>query len=68
VANIEVVEMEVGSSLFQEIWKGQLEDKKIQETKHNIKEENSPRFLENDQGVLWHKGRICVPNVKELKD
>jgi hypothetical protein len=24
--------------------------------------------LEDDQGVLWYKGRICVPNVKELKD
>jgi hypothetical protein len=29
VANIEVMEMEVGSSLLQEIQKGQLEDKKI---------------------------------------
>jgi hypothetical protein len=34
---------------------------------HNIKEEKSPRFTEDDQGVLWYKGRICVPNVKELK-
>jgi hypothetical protein len=25
-------------------------------------------FLEDDQGVLWYKGRICVPNVNELKD
>jgi hypothetical protein len=24
--------------------------------------------MEDDQGVLWYKGRICVPNVKELKD
>jgi hypothetical protein len=42
-----------------------LEDEKIQEIKRNIKEEKSPGFLE---GVLWYKGRICVPNVKELKD
>jgi hypothetical protein len=68
VTNTEVVEMEVGSSLFQEIRKGQLEDEKIQEIKHNIKEEKLPEFLEDDQGVLWYKGRICVPNVKELKD
>jgi hypothetical protein len=52
VANIEVMEKEVGSSLLQEIRKGQLEDEKIQEIKHNIKEEKSPRFLEDDQGVL----------------
>jgi hypothetical protein len=30
VANTEVMEMEVGSSLLQEIQKGQLEDEKIQ--------------------------------------
>jgi hypothetical protein len=68
VANTEVVEMEVGSSLLQEICRGQVEDEKIQEIKCNIKEEKSPGFLEDDQGVLWYKGRICVPNIKELKD
>jgi hypothetical protein len=60
--------MEVGSTLLQDIQKGQLEDEKNQEIRHNIKEEKSPRFTEDDQGVLWYKGRICVPNVKELKD
>jgi hypothetical protein len=29
VVNTEVMEMEVGSSLLQEIWKGELEDEKI---------------------------------------
>jgi hypothetical protein len=24
--------------------------------------------MEDDQGVLWYKGRIYVSNVKELKD
>jgi uncharacterized protein involved in tolerance to divalent cations len=28
----------------------------------------SPEFKEDDHGVLWYKGRICVPNIKELKD
>jgi hypothetical protein len=68
VANTEVVEMEVGSRLLKEISKGQLEGEKIQEIKCNIKEEKSPSFTEYDQGVLWYKGRIYVPNVKELKD
>jgi hypothetical protein len=22
----------------------------------------------DDEGVFWYKGRICVPNVKELKE
>jgi hypothetical protein len=68
VANTEVVEMEVGSSLLQKIRKGQWEDEKTQEIKRNIKEEMSPGFTEDDQGVFWYKGRICVPKVKELKD
>jgi hypothetical protein len=68
VANTEVVEMKVGFSLLQEIQKGQLEDEKIKEIKSNIMEEKSPGFLKDDQGVLWYKGKICVPNVKELKD
>jgi hypothetical protein len=37
---MEVMEMEVGSSLLQEIRRGQLEDEKIQEMKRNIKKEN----------------------------
>jgi hypothetical protein len=68
IANMEVMEMEVGSSLLQEIHRGQVEDEKIQEIKHNIKKEKLSRFSEDDQGVLWYKGRICVPNIKELRD
>jgi hypothetical protein len=68
VANMKVMEMEVGSSLLQEIRRGQVKDEMIQEIKRNIKEEKSPCFFEDDQGVLWYKGRICVPNIKGLKD
>jgi hypothetical protein len=49
---MEVVEMEVGSSLLHEIRRGQGEDEKIQDIKCNIKEEKSPGFSEDDQGVL----------------
>jgi hypothetical protein len=68
VANIEAMEMEVGSSLLQDIQRGQLEDEMVQEVKCNIREEKLPGFSEDDEGVLWYKGRICVPNVKELND
>jgi hypothetical protein len=60
--------MEVGSNLLQEIQKGPVEDEMIQEIKCNIKKEKSPGFSEHEEGVLWYKGKICVPNVKELKD
>jgi ribonuclease HI len=52
IANTEAMEMEVGSSLLQEIRRGQLEDEKVQEMKHNIKEEKSPGFSEDDECVL----------------
>jgi hypothetical protein len=45
-----------------------LEDVKIKAIKRNIKEEKSTVFLEDKEGVLWYNGRICVPNIKELKD
>jgi hypothetical protein len=60
--------MEVGSNLFQEIRRGELEDEKVHEIKCNIREEKSPGFSEDDEGVLGYKRMICVPNIKELKD
>jgi hypothetical protein len=68
IANTEAMEMEVGSSLLQEIRRGQVEDEKVQKIKRNIKEEKSSGFLEDDEGVLWYKRMICVTNGKELKD
>jgi hypothetical protein len=68
IANTEATEMEVGSNLLQEIREGQVEDEKIQQIKHKIKEEKSPGFSEDEEGVLWYKGRICVPSIKEMKD
>jgi hypothetical protein len=68
VANTRAMEMEVGSSLLQEIRRCQLEDENVQEMKRDIKEEKSHGFSEDNEGVLWYKGRICVPNIKELKD
>jgi hypothetical protein len=44
VVNIKAMEMEVGSSLLHEIRRGQQEDGKVQEIKHNIKEEKSRGF------------------------
>jgi hypothetical protein len=66
--NTGVVAMEVDSTVPQDIRKDQLEDKKLQEIKKNITEGKSPSFTEDDQGMLWYKGRICVPEVKKIKD
>jgi hypothetical protein len=48
IAYTEATEMEIGSNLLQEIRKGQVEDEKIQEIKHNIREEKSSGFSEDE--------------------
>jgi hypothetical protein len=55
IANTKATKMEVGLDLLQEIQKGQAEDEKIQEIKRNIKEEKSPGFSEDEEGLLWYK-------------
>jgi hypothetical protein len=52
VTNTEAMEMEVGSSLIQEIQKGQVEDERIQEIKCNIKEEKLLDLSEDEESVL----------------
>jgi hypothetical protein len=68
VSNTEVIAMEVDSTLEHDIQKGQLEDAKIQEIKEHIKEEKAPGFSIDEQGTLWYKKRLCVPNVKEIRE
>jgi hypothetical protein len=55
VSNIEVIAMEVDSTLEQDIQKGQFEDAKIQEIKEHIKEDKAQGFSIDDQGTLWYK-------------
>jgi hypothetical protein len=68
VSNTEVITMEVDSTLEEDIRKGQLEDAKIQEIKEQIKEEKAPGFSVDEQGTLWYKTRLCVPEVKEIRE
>jgi hypothetical protein len=68
VSNIEVITMEVDSTLEQDIQNGQLEDAKTQEIKEQIKEEKAPGFSVDEHGTLWYKKLLCVPNVKEIRE
>jgi hypothetical protein len=68
VSNTEVITIEVDSMLEQDIQKGQLEDAKIQEIKEQIKEVKPPGFSVDEQGTLWYKKRLCVPEVKEIRE
>jgi hypothetical protein len=44
-----------------------VEDELIQEIKCKIKEEKSPGLTEDDQGMWWYKGRICVPKHERVE-
>src|SRR5438128_1564585 len=64
----EATAMEVDSTLEQDIRKGQLQDEKIQEIKWLIKEGKAPHFRVDDQGTLWLKQKLCVPDIKSLRE
>jgi hypothetical protein len=68
VSNTEVVVMEVDSTLEYDIRKGQLRDAMIQEIKEQIKEDKAPEFIVDDQGTLWYKKCLCVPEIKEIRE
>jgi hypothetical protein len=58
----------VEPTLEQEIRKGQVGDAKIQEIKDLITEGRGPEFTEDEQGTIWFKDRICVPEIDSLRE
>jgi hypothetical protein len=65
--NMEATVMEVKSTLEQEIRKGQESDEKIKEIKAQISLGKSSDFTEDEQGKVWFKQRICVPEIEHLR-
>jgi hypothetical protein len=66
VAQTEGVTLEVESVLEQEIRKGQLEDIEIKEIRETMEKGKATDFTEDDQGTIWLRNRICVPDVGDL--
>ena len=66
VAN--AMELEVEPILEQEIRKGQLEDEKIKEIAELITIGKAPGFRLDDQGTVWFGKRICVPEIKSIRE
>ena len=48
--------------------KGQLEDDRIKEVKELMEIGKAPEFIEDEQGTVWFRKRICVPDVEHLRD
>ncbi|WVZ63404.1 hypothetical protein U9M48_013039 [Paspalum notatum var. saurae] len=42
-------------------------DEKIREIREQIKLGKAPHFREDEQGTVWYKNRICVPDVDGIK-
>jgi hypothetical protein len=68
IAHMEGITIDVEPTLEQEIWKGQLEDPKIQEIQEMIEAGKAPDFIEDEYGTVWFQKRICVPNVDHLRE
>jgi hypothetical protein len=67
VAHTEGVTLEVESILEQEIRKGQLEDIEIKEIRDIMEKGKAPDFTEDEQGTIWFRNWICVPDVGDLR-
>jgi hypothetical protein len=62
------VVMEVELTLEVEIREGQLEDARFKEIRQLIRDNKTSDFSEDSQGTLWLGKRICVPNLKPIKE
>ncbi|WVZ89680.1 hypothetical protein U9M48_036052 [Paspalum notatum var. saurae] len=66
--NIGGVTIEIEPTLEQDIRKGQIDDEKIKEIKELIKLGKAPGFREDSEGTVWYGDRICVPNIKSIRE
>ncbi|WVZ51895.1 hypothetical protein U9M48_002995, partial [Paspalum notatum var. saurae] len=58
---------EAKPTLEQEIREHQKNDEKLQEIRELLKLRKAPHFREDEQGTLWYKNRICVPNMDSIR-
>jgi hypothetical protein len=68
VAHTKGITIEVEPTIEQEIRKDQIGDAKIQEIKDLITEGRGPDFTEDEQGTIWFKNQICVPDIDSLRE
>jgi hypothetical protein len=68
VAHAKGITIEVEPTLEQEICKGQIGDAKILEIKDLMAEGRGLDFTVDEQGTIWFKNRICVPEIDSLRE
>ena len=60
--------MEIESTLEQDISEGQLEYEKIKDIVELVKIDKAPGFHMDEQGIVWFKKRICVLDLKAIRE
>jgi hypothetical protein len=68
IASEAKVTMKVEPTLEVEIRDCQLEDAKLKEIRQLIQDNKTSDFSEDSQGTLWLGKRICVPDLKPIKE
>jgi hypothetical protein len=66
--NTQGMTIELEPTLEQDIRKGQKDDEKINEIRQLIIDGKGKDFREDTEGVVWFKDRLCVPNIKSIRD
>jgi hypothetical protein len=66
--NTQGVTIELVPTLEQDIRKGQKDDEKINEIQQLIIDGKGKDFREDAEGVVWFKDRLCVPDIKSIRE
>jgi hypothetical protein len=62
------VTVKLEPTLEQDIRKGQMEDEKINKIRQLIIDGKGPDFREDAEGAIWFKDRLCVPDIKSIRE
>jgi ribonuclease HI len=66
--NTQGVTIELEPTLEQDIRKGQKDDEKINKIRQLIKDGKGKDFHEDAEGVVWFKDRLCVLDIKSIRE
>jgi hypothetical protein len=66
--NTRGVTIELEPTLEREIKEAQKNDEKISEIRRLILDGRGNDFREDEEGVIWFKDRLCVPNVQSIRE
>jgi hypothetical protein len=66
--NTQGVAIELEPTLEQDIRKVQKDDEKINEIRQLIIDGKGKDFHEDAKGVVWFKDRLCVPDIKSIRE